>query len=110
MQELQAIGVGGLVTSLALVACHIGFWGRLHPIGAYVVGVLCLLAGTTIAAALLRQPLIAYVAWAMAIIGGGTVVTCWLVRSVKEHWPDRDRTADRLLEITRRGSERKPHD
>lgn len=109
MSEFVAICIGCLVASLSLVSCHILFWGKGEPLVAYAIGTACLDLGLSVTGAILQNWLLIVVPWAVALVGGATVVLCWWVRGLREDWKRRDMEADRLLEWSR-GETRKPGD
>jgi len=71
---------GLVVTALSLIALHwFPYYRRLHVIGNYILGVLAIFAGVTIW--LWGNPILLHV-WAFPVIGGASVVLCYLIDCV----------------------------
>jgi hypothetical protein len=108
MSEWIAIGIGALVAGLSLFISHHAFWGKGHPIKAYIIGTFCLDLGSSVTGAILQNWLLVFTPWIVAAIGGAVVIWCWWRRGEREGWQKRDRDVERLLEGIEGGTARKP--
>lgn len=84
MTELLAISIGAVVAAALLIVEHVTLWQQpwtLSRPASYAVGTATLGLGISITAALLNQPLIAYVFWGVAIPAGAMVIIAYWMRA-----------------------------